>query len=158
MALKPGTIKALFGKLAGQYGDDVIEGVAKYGDDAYRMAYNYGDDVMLKAMSDGDLGSLKRPFEVDNILNSYDLHNEPWFNFNPNTTKFLGNPVEDITVNSIPRVKVPNLPTDGLVKEYLQISDVGSPSGVDAFVEPLVRPHRNTALGRWFRQQMSKKV
>jgi hypothetical protein len=194
MALDLDAIKALFAKLAGRYGDDIVGGVAKYGDDVLEGATNYGDDVIRLASNYGDIG--------DDILkaNAHDTYTQATkYGMSPKTTNWIGgvrtsnpnwyhpdvpqtykykkiiyepdgniiNPKQGLNKvfsdnNPIPAVRVPNLSTDDLVTDTFEIpaSDWKSYNPIeDANLRvKSLRPHSNTALGRWFRQQLAKKV
>lgn len=196
MALKPGTIKALFGKLAtnvddvARYGDDVVD-IAKYSDDVAEDTarlldyYNsnavwhnqpymgkyvespilqnalqgttgyYGGTPVTKTPSGGVLSKM-----FDNATPTESLYSKmdeamlaaPELNNASKTTNFLGDAFYDYDdfgnahlLQGYDTVNVPDLNLNNLVEDW----DDGT---------MVVRPHENTALGRWFRQQMSKKV
>lgn len=207
MALKPGTVKALFGKLATnaddivRYGDDILDGTKPYLDDVYEdttrlLNYynsktNWGRGAVpikqvnspvlqnalgAEALVDPDgyyladipnSGVLKKATdyllegnnslpvgkERSNVVNGlFNAINAAPTSRNLNTSiNFLGhNDIDQVGFNPSPyfeTVKIPETPINSLVRE------IDYDEGTD-----FIRPHNNTALGRWFRQQMSKKV
>ena len=215
MALKPGTIKALFGKLAGQYGDDVIEGVAKYGDDVVGAAAPYVDDVAedttrllnyynnntkwsrhpalygryvdnpvlqnalqsstyyiddIPVVTKADSGVLKKAYDYVGA-NSQNISDERWSNlvdafsfaedaadtYRPSKINFLGDaswanggfPDFKKAIPGANSIDVPGLNLRDLVEDWQETPE---------YLNGIIRPHNNTALGRWYRKQMSKKV
>jgi hypothetical protein len=198
MALKPGTIKALFGKLAtnaddiARYGDDVMDVARPYADDVAEDTarlldyYNsqskwnrnpyfgkYVESPILQNALQGSTGyyggvPVDRFPSGGVLAKAYDYADyspslakkmddamlaAPELNTSNNTIDFLGDfSYSDDYYGDAPTmlrgwdtVDVPALDKSGLVKEF-------------EYGDSLIRPHENTALGRWFRKQMSKKV
>jgi hypothetical protein len=169
MALKPGTIKALFGKLAGQYGDDIVEGVAKYGDDVVGATAPYVDDVAE---------------DTTRLLNYYN-NNAKWSTHPYIYGKYVDNPVLNQALQAstgyVDNIPVIRQADSGVLKKMsdyaLWGNDLGSGlptgnarsnlynaletatdaapesiKGTSGFIEEFGRPHKNTALGRWFKR------
>ena len=137
MKFNPTALKGLFGKLANS-------GVA---DDVAKLATNYGDDA-AKALDTVDGIPNVTYIRPRNIGLSDDIFadtatrlgkyvDEPTFGVR--NTKF-----HEISPDLNATVQVPELPLDDLVFAQ-QDSD---PSIIS------VRPHKNTALGRWFQNQV----
>lgn len=84
-------------------------------------------------------------------LASYD--NQYWGGF-PSTTNYLGDVVGDLSEDSLvpsidsTSIKVPELPTSGLVAQTPKFGDYEEPHVVG------LRPHKNTALGKWFSKNL----
>ena len=161
MALNPNTIKSLFGKLA-PYADDAAKGVANYGDDAARLIGKYGDDVVPtyaddaaewiikgKPIHEVPEGALWTPQNrlKDTLVakrTGRDSIWEPWEFRNGTDVSHLGNAIERFTYDNRPiydfgaaSVRTPHLPTEQLV-----------------YSKGELRPHKNTALGRWYNSKM----
>lgn len=251
MAKLPG----LFAKLLGNYGDDIVRGVANYGDDvlgavanygddAARAVANYGDDVAglvadnagravmspellsddfldavddfasvgqtpsshilgsnpnaiidrkpsglaLKLMSERGDDALKLSKNYgDDVANFIAKQGNRVTNYNPSrsitqlndtfknkglglpsvdTTDYIGSVTKDLDWNpttelynysydkGVSKLGFPTIPVSKHPTDWYVLDDmVGTPGR-----ETVLRPHNNTALGRWFRQQMSKKV
>lgn len=169
MALKPGTIKALFGKLAWQYGDDIVEGAAKYGDDVVSATAPYVDDVAEDATR---------------LLNYYNKNVEWTPHLHRNA---IINTVDNSALNQALQAKtgyVYGMPAfhqadSGVLKKMTDYALRGNVLGsgvvddatrsklykaletaVDVapesieetpwFIKGWGRPHKNTALGRWY--------
>ena len=103
-------------------------------------------------------------FDFDNkyIPHSYEMPNAPSIYNNDGTLKYLGYATDHIPYTgdfSDVRplefsVEVPGLDNKGIVREYLGAYDVPNVGYELGFY----RPHKNTALGRWFTEEMKKKV
>lgn len=139
--------------------------MAEYGDDVTKLSKNYGDDVARFVAGKGN-----------RVTNYNPSRSIPWLN-DTFKTKNLGLPSVDSTdyVGSVNKALDWN-PTSGLYNYRYDkgVSELGFPTipvsehptnwyVLDDMVgesgrDSILRPHNNTALGRWFRKQMSKKV
>ena len=138
MALNLNTIKALFGKLA-PYADDVAGAVANYGDDAVRGIANSADDVVDAFIETGPLGNsithyMNTPGRIDIDGKAFHYPNK----FTPQ------NALKEKLLDARTGLGKPD-PGD--------FTEIATVFGRDFPKDQLaygMRPHRNTALGRWF--------
>lgn len=175
MAINPNTIKALFSKLKpatkaiAPMADDAAKGVIKYGDDAARAVTNYGDDFLppatfpdlnAQAALKDRLLDKRLPYDHFEYIAPPRAANELaadviegfqdsyyWGRF-PRDTDILGPVTKEVSTerNFFPNgtaVMTPQLPTSDLVVDDV----IPSEYGYKGFT---LRPHKNTALGRWF--------
>lgn len=163
MAFNLNAIKALFGKLA-PYADDAVGAVAKYGDDAARAVANYGDDALAVVDKVDDVLP-DRTFEFTNPFGqvvSADYNKPGVWN------------IDGKTFHDIPESYA--LTNQNVLKEELlnKRTGLGKPDAGDFIDEAMVlgeafpkdqlvestdprwRPHKNTALGRWFERNVPK--
>lgn len=177
MALNPKTIKALFGKLA-PMADDVAEGVVKYGDDVVK----YGDDTMKVLYGDPDglgfstlgddlglgfsnakvdpraLPNLSGYVETgplgDEIAFFDNLQNTVGINGKRYTYPYRYSPQNALKESLLDK-------RTGLGKPPIPLEEaqvLGQPFDVSQLVEHGIgyRPHKNTALGKWYADNMRK--
>jgi hypothetical protein len=155
-------LKQLSKKLIGNYGDDAARLIYNYGDDLAQYAAGYGDDVVENMVKYNN-----------NIASDIPRIYPDKFTAPIQTTNYLGtvtpNPTYDIegvingaellptavSTMDIPNVAVPNLNTEGLVADFMEYPIDETLGIYDNSLS--LRPHNNTALGRWFRQQLAKK-
>lgn len=159
------------------YGDDAAKLAANYGDDALRAVDKVDDalagfdltvptaqqrlkDELLFKRSPASLDVsevVELPSVVPDRYPRFDSaasrlahYNEPggaWGRF-PKTTRYLGDVAGDIGLGKLvpgdigETIRVPELPTSGLVVQGPTLELFEAPIGL--------RPHKNTALGRWF--------
>lgn len=64
---------------------------------------------------------------------------------------FAGHPE---SYSRIPSIKVPNIPTKDLVIDHIQTGVKKLQPDNSYYTDRILRPHNNTALGRWFRKKM----
>lgn len=83
----------------------------------------------------------------------------------PHRTVSMRNNVRDIpaairgvseSFSGVPSIEVPNLDTKDLVLDHVQTSVPQIVPKNSYYVDTVLRPHNNTALGRWFREKMSQ--
>jgi hypothetical protein len=168
-------LKHLAKKLVGDYGDDVIKLANNDSfDDIYSAVNTRGlgffNQNPLKQISDSYGSGVSNMFPDANLMDTASgvtdaLKKAHYAKLgvnlpsNATTTNTLGSVRSALGFPSqLPHVDTPDLPTLDLVSESMYIPSVlGEPPFGD-YYETLVRPHNNTALGRWFREQMAKKV
>lgn len=165
------SLKSLYKNLIKEYGDDIAKGVASYGDDALAIASRAGNltalpdatlpDLDAQAILKSKLIDKRLPYDHFESVLSPRAANEAaqdvidgfqdsqmWGRF-PRRTDILGPITSDATAERAfypngRAVMVPEIPTSDLVVDDVISSDFG---GWEGFT---LRPHKNTALGRWF--------
>ena len=176
MALKPNLLKTLFSKLA-PMADDVAEGVVKYGDDAAKVLYGGSDGLGFSTLGyelglgfsnvnvnpralpnlngfveTGPLGNEITFFDnvpsivgIDGKRYAYPYRHSPQDSLKErllDKRTGLGKATDfDDLYTEAGHVLGHQFPAEQLVSKY----------GLDAY-----RPHKNTALGRWYADVMQK--
>lgn len=148
-------LKSIFARLLGRYGDDVL----KYGDDVAKGVANSVDDVAkipsrMRFVDIPDTLGKGTPYEGGILVTPTDPLWKYGTDFNtvdelvntPKTINFLGhNDIDQTGFNPRPyyeTVKIPETPINSLVRE------IDYEDGTD-----FIRPHKNTALGKWFEKK-----
>lgn len=169
MAINLGALKALFSKLKpaaraiAPVTDDAARLVANYGDDVARGVANYGDDALAVADKVDDFlptdGTWERlpgrdlkfvPRKLPKNISDYPSPDDSF----PRTTSVLGDVVLGEQGMLQPHYMFNQkldkpLDTSGMVIQNPELLRGLDYQDVDRFAFG-IRPHRNTALGRWF--------
>lgn len=138
MAFNLSKLKALFSKLA-PMADDVAGAVANYGDDAARLIANNADDVTDAFVKTGPLGNSITHYM--NIPGRVDIDGKPFhypFKYTPQ------NALKEKLLDARTGLGKPD-PSD-----FTEIATVFGREFPKDQLAYGMRPHRNTALGRWF--------
>jgi hypothetical protein len=184
MAFNLGALKALFSKLkpaaraVAPVSDDVARGVANYGDDALRAVGKVGDFLPPATVANPIVLAILKERLVDKRL-PYDhfTHVEPpaaaseeigefingfnedplWGRF-PRSTKTLGNVATDLYDNDgVVPIGDDNIWLRKPIDTSQLVVDSLRPRG--RFDKQFtLRPHKNTALGRWYDKQVQEEA
>lgn len=158
MAFKLGNLKNLFRKLT-PYADDVAKGVANYGDDVARLAANYGDDAARIAQHTGDpLGGFVETGPLGNTITHYmnvpgrvDIDGKPFhypIRYTPQ------NALKEKLLDARTGLGKPD--AGDFIDEAMVLGEAFPKNQLVESTDPHWRPHKNTALGRWFERNVPK--
>lgn len=152
-------LASLFKKLLGRYGDDAARIIANNADDAARVIANQGDDAARIALHTGDpLGGFVETGPLGNTITHY--MNAPGLvdidgkTFHYPTTYSPQNALKEKLLDARTGLGKPD-PGD-FVDEVMTLGESFPRDLMVRSTDPTWRPHKNTALGKWFERSVPK--